>query len=198
MKLTTLTRDWEGERVAIFASGPSMSPELAERRRGWRAIAINNQVLDCAPWADVIWSSDAKWWREYGAQVEGLPGRKLSFAVGMLHPLPEVVRLSPQVYDTRPEWLSGGGNSGYAAICLAARLGASVIELYGFDMRAVGGRFRRFEYGANLNSKPRFLHWMANFERLAPELAQRGVQVVNCTPGSALRCFKFDPRAEVA
>lgn len=186
-----IRRDWEGQTVAIFASGPSMSAAIAEQNRDCRSIAINNQAMDCAPWADIIYGSDLKWWLHYWPVVSKLPGRKLSVEIGKpLHGI-EYLRPSSHVYDERPNYLSTGANSGYAALCLAAKLGAARVLLFGYDMGPRNGRFRRHDYPARLNSRPRFADWLPRFARLAPVLKQRGVDVINCTPGSSLTCFPF-------
>lgn len=187
----TITQDWRGQTAAIFASGPSMSPAVAEQARGLRTIAINNQAIDCAPWADVIYGSDQKWWRHYLPVVRGLPGRKLCLEIGQQIKGVEYLLPSSHVFDDRPGYLSTGANSGYAAICLAVKLGATRVLLYGYDMGPRNGRVRRHDYPANLNSRPRFADWIPRFRRLAPEIKRRGVDVVNCTPGSALTCFAF-------
>lgn len=193
MRVVAIRRDWEGQTVAIFASGPSMSTALADQCRHWRTIAINNQAIDCAPWADVIYGSDLKWWRHYGAAVAHLPGRKISLEIGATIPGIEYLRPSSHVFDERPSYLSTGANSGYAALCLAVKLGAAHVRLYGYDMATRNGRVRRHDYPASLNSKPRFTDWLPRFRLLAPVLKNRGVEVVNCTPGSALTCFAFEP-----
>lgn len=87
-------------------------------------------------------------------------------------------------------------NSGYQAINLALRFGARLILLLGFDMKCANdrkshffGQHKRYErahpYGA----------WRCNFKGLALRMAEAGVVVFNCTPGSALTCF---PRMELA
>lgn len=193
MSPAIINKDWTGETVAILASGPSMSLELAESLRGQcRVIAINNQSFDCAPWADVIWASDHKWWKEYYGRVKDFPGRKLMVRRGLIFPGVEFLDYSQKVHDERASFISCGGNSGYAAICLAAKYGAARVLLYGYDMRPVSGRMRRHEYPANLNSRPRFQHWIPKFALLADYLKRRNVSVVNCTPGSALKSFPFE------
>lgn len=189
----SVQRDWEGQAVAIFASGPSMNTAVADECRilGLRTIAINNQGVDCAPWADVIYGSDLKWWRHYMPRVAGLPGRKISLEIGQPISGVECLRPSGHIFDERPPYLSTGGNSGYAALCLAVKLGAARVFLYGYDMGPRSGRMRRHEYPAKLNSRPRFAHWIPRFNLLAPYLKARGVEVVNCTPGSSLTCFPF-------
>lgn len=198
MSAASIKRDWEGETVAIFASGPSMNRDIADEIRvtTTKVIAINNQAIDCAPWADVIWGSDFKWWKEHYPAVKDHPGRKFHVLQSQTHEGVETLLQGTPVFDDRPTHISCGGNSGYAALCLAVKLGAARVMLYGYDMRAVNGRMRRFEYSANLNSKPRFQHWIPKFDALSIELmTKRGVDVVNCTPGSALRCFPFSAQA---
>lgn len=193
----TIRREWEGQTAAIFASGPSMSAAIAEqcREQQLRTIAINNQAMDCAPWADIIYGSDLKWWLHYWPVVAKLPGRKISVEIGKPLQGVEYLRPSSQVFDERPCYLSTGANSGYAALCLAAKLGASRILLFGYDMGPRNGRFRRHEYPARLNSRPRFADWLPRFARLAPVLKSRGVDVINCTAGSSLTCFPFQNAA---
>lgn len=195
MNPVAINREWEGQTAAVFASGPSMSAALAEQCRELRTIAINNQAIDCAPWADVIYGSDAKWWRHYMPAVSGLPGRKISVEIGQPIRGIEYLRPSSRIFDDRPCYLSTGANSGYAALCLACKLGAKRVLLYGFDMGPRNGRMRRHDYPAHLNSRPRFADWIPRFQSLAPQLSRRGVEVINCTPGSALSCFPFQPQA---
>ena len=195
-KLVEISREWEGQTAAIFASGPSMTREQAESCRGLRCIAVNNQSFDCAPWADILWSTDRKWWLQYLARVRELPSRKLSVQIGLAGEGVEYLLPSKKPFDDRPGYISTGGNSGYAALCLAAKLGAARVLLYGFDMRKVGERSRRHDYPPNLNSAPRFHYWLPRFQELAPELTKRGVEVINCTPGSALRCFPMQQKAQ--
>jgi hypothetical protein len=190
-RLIEISREWHGQTAAIFASGPSMTAEVAERCRGLRTIAINNQSMDCAPWADIIYGSDAKWWRHYLPVIIDLPGRKISVQIGSPIQGVDYLRASKEVCDTRPTFLSTGANSGYAALCLAVKLGAARVLLYGYDMAPRNGRYRRHDYPANLNSKPRFAEWIPRYRTLALELKRRGVDVINCTPGSALTCFPF-------
>lgn len=194
MKPVAIYPVWQGETVAILASGPSLTQATADAVRGsCRVIAINDQAIDLAPWADVIYGSDQRWWHERWDAVKDLPGRKLSLMQSYFPQDVECLKRSVERYDERPDYLAGGGNSGYAALGLAVKYGAATVHLYGYDMRKVGGKLRRKEYPANLNSRSRFEHWLPNFQALAPILRGRGVNVINCTPGSALRCFEFAP-----
>ena len=182
-----------------------MCRETAEAVRGrCRVIAVNNQAIDTvdsttkelipafAPWADVLYAADAKWWHCYKDRALKFAGLKVTIKP---NPWPEVHQLlqSPQrVFDPRPTHLVSGGNSGYQALQLAVHFGATRILLCGFDMRDGPGKRRHWfgSHPAKLNGQNAYATWRAAFQRIAPVLAQRGVEVVNCTPQSTLLCFR--------
>lgn len=198
----SVPRAWVGETVAVLASGPSMSRALCEQIRGrCRTIAVNNVGIDTldstsgkfieapAPWADALFASDAKWWREYQTRAMAFAGLKITSMNGLKWPGLHSLCFSARApFDERPTHIVSGGNSGYQAVHVAAHFGAARILLFGFDMREVNKR--RHYFGAHpppCKSQGKFDRWILNFARLAPELEKRGVQLVNCTPGSALR-----------
>lgn len=85
-----------------------------------------------------------------------------------------------------PGVISSGGNSGYQAVNIAYQLGAKRILLLGYDM---GGKHwmkrpDQFEKHSPYNQ------WIYNFNMLAPVIASKGVEVINCSNVSALKCFK--------
>jgi len=197
--------EWKGETAAILASGPSMTRAQAEAVKGrCRVIAVNNQGIDTesdgevvpafAPWADILFAADAKWWRCYHKQALKFAGRKVTVRATL--PWPEVYSLVQSIeyasFDPRPTHLVSGGNSGYMAVHLAMHLGAKRILLIGFDMK--DGRLRRRHWFGNhpgrLNSRGNYNGWNRAFEKLAKVLPDMGVEVINCTPDSALRCFR--------
>lgn len=198
----TVPRDWEGETVAVLASGPSMSAAVADTVRGrCRVIAINNQAIPTlrdgvmvaalAPWADMLYAADTKWWMHYAAAARAFAGLKLT--VRTVLPFDDVHSLelstSPP-YDARPTHVVSGGNSGYQAVHVAAQRGAARILLCGFDMRDVRGKKHWFgDHPGKLNTPQRYTVWHHNFSDLGAELKRRGVEVLNCTPGSALTAF---------
>lgn len=123
---------WKGETVAVLASGPRMSQEVAESLRCHRTIAINF-TCRLAPWADMLVALDL-----------GHPILKEaeSFA-GMLvcaHPKDGLDALCAgeqcELVETGPGKYSVIMNSGLAAIGIAARMGAAKIILAGFDPSA--------------------------------------------------------------
>lgn len=87
----------------------------------------------------------------------------------------------------------GGGNSGFQACNLAVLLGAKRLVLLGFDMRTGenGESHWHGHHPAGLNNpgQSNFNGWIAHFSGAVQDFRQMGVEVINCTPGSALRCF---------
>lgn len=88
--------------------------------------------------------------------------------------------------------VGSGGNSGFQALNLAVQFGALRIALVGFDMTDRSGvhwygrnRWNR----ANNPDHSNFRRWITAFDRAAPDLKNMGVEVVNCSPHSALTCF---------
>lgn len=91
-------------------------------------------------------------------------------------------------FDPAPDCLRSGNNSSYAAIHLAAHLGARKIILLGVDMKhGPDGRTHWHEgYG-----RPHLQHTLdvqmrPHFDHLVKPLAERGITVVNANPESAL------------
>lgn len=93
--------------------------------------------------------------------------------------------------------ISGGGNSGYQAVHLAATFGASKIVLLGFDMQRTGSRSHSHgDHLKPLRNGSNFKLFMERFVPLARDLKARGVQVVNSSRSTALRCFPLVPLEE--
>lgn len=193
----TVPRMWEGEQVAIFASGPSMNRRTVEAARiaGMKTIAIN-RTIELAPDADMLYASDGGFWNYYKPQMKGL---KVSvFCDGNKSrrsqlPPDDVLMLKNSGFtgfDPDPSCIRTGKNGGHAALHVAAHTGARQIFLFGYDMH--GGHWHG-RYPVPLrNTKPeQYVAWAPMFAELAAALRQRGIEVFNCTPGSALRAFQM-------
>lgn len=168
-----MTRD---DIVAVLATGPSMSQEVADSVRSLRVIAVSN-AYTLAPWAEALVSGDAQWWEHHTPAWVGFKGRK--FSSHRLHGI-------EQVRGTH------GWHSGMVAVRVAFDvLGARRILLLGFDMR--GGHFFGSHPSPLKNPGPgQFARFQLQFAKMRIPV---GVEVINCTPGSALSCF---PRRTLA
>jgi hypothetical protein len=59
----SVAREWAGETVFIIGGGPSVLGVDLEVLRGRRVIVINSSVY-AAPWADMLYFGDFRWWNE--------------------------------------------------------------------------------------------------------------------------------------
>lgn len=197
--------DWPGSTVVCIGGGPSLTPAQVEACRGRvdaagpvRVIAIND-AYRLAPWADVLYFCDDKWWQWHHGKLGGWKGLIVRLQGGQHDfgdPRIKVLRNldEPGGLAARRDGLHHGKNSGYQAIGLAVHFGAARVLLLGYDMHAplVNGRPKTHWFGDHPGGTSSdiyarsFLPW---FETMAKPLAERGVEVINCTPGSALRTF---------
>lgn len=179
-----------------------MSPAVAAVLRGrCRVISVNSE-FESAPWADVLYAADGPWWKNNPKAVQ-FAGLKVTIRPhgGKAFEAPEVLELQnggPAGFDDRPTHLRTCGNSGYQAMHLAAHFGARRILLYGFDMHKPQGKPAHWfgEHTWKRTHVSPYPMFVARMTESAPEFAARGVEVLNCTPGSALRCFPFASSSE--
>lgn len=181
-----------GGTVAILASGPSMSQEVADavHAAGVPAIAVNT-TFRLAPWAWMVYAADAEWW-EHPTHRDVFEHPGLKVTIGGSRRLPGVHALrntGADGFDPEPGCVRTGSNSGYQAVHIAAQAGARRILLCGFDMH--GGHWHGdHPHGLRRNTTATFEKFRARFTTLVRPLRERGIDVVNVTPGSRLDCFR--------
>lgn len=190
-----------GKIVAILATGPSLDREDIEaaRRAGFSAIAVNN-AYEYAPWAEILYAADRKWWESYGeAGALGGPGA-LAFRglkVTIMEPTdPCILRIGhggTHGFDLRPDHVRTGSNSATQAAHIAVHGGARRIVLLGCDCRApVAGPAHCFgDHDWRKRKDSPYELFLEGWRKFAAELPKT-VEIINCTPGSAIDCF---PRA---
>lgn len=205
MNTWSIPTDWKGQAAAILGSGPSMSMDVANKihASGLRSIAVNDQGIDktvtkdkprpaMAPWADILYAADRDWWYENRIPAACFKGLKVSVFALSHRDFPILLDTmmlgngGQRGFDDRKDHIRTGDNSGYQAMHVAAHLGASPILLFGFDMH---GTHWFGDHHWRQGHVPRFSHFVKMFEAGEPEFRKRGIEIVNCTPGSSMRCF---------
>lgn len=143
-----------------------------------------------APWAGHLYAADRKWWDvNVGAVRAGFHGQTWTCDAHAVkrYKLTHVKALPHPFLSTTPGVIHTGRNSGYQAINLAYMLGARRVVLLGYDMQRTGGR------GHFFGDHPRGLRnddpgqYVGCFNAMQPERV--GLEVINCTRETALRCF---------
>lgn len=158
---------------ALLAPGPSASAEDAERvRAAGIPLGVIGNAFQLAPWADFLAATDAAWWRKYPEALT-LPGAKYT-----MHQVKGVERVKVAGYVSV--------NSGVLGLEVARSKGASRILLFGFDMHGTHF-FGPYTNGLSNTSEAKRRMHLAQYARWAKR--NHEIQVINCTPGSALQCF---------
>jgi hypothetical protein len=199
-------RQWHGMTAIVAATGPSLTEAVAERCRVAHdedddvAVLAVNDAWRLMPWADALYACDAAWWQLHTGT--GFTGDKWSshhangndkLAVAERYGLALVQGKTEKGFSTDPSCIHYGGNSGFQAINLAMLFGARRIVLVGFNLQPLGGQVHFF------GDHPKGLRQTARYERFLPafnEAAKRlpaGVEIINATPDSALKCFPCMP-----
>jgi len=158
-----------------------------------RVIAIND-AYRLAPWADVLYACDERWWKwQYRGHT-----REIAAFAGVRYSIDPRAGKWPHVQVLRntgraglerdPSALRHGHNSGYQAVNLAVHFGAARILLLGYDMQATGGHEHWFGHHPMVKRSPYGL-FRQHFQEIVKPLREAGVEVWNCSRATALDVF---------
>lgn len=153
-----------------------------------------NDAWQLAPWADVLYACDGRWWDakrpQAGQQAPGLWVSQDEPACAR-YGLAYAPSRTGQGLCREPWVVNQGLNSGYQALNLAYHFGARQVLLLGFDMQKTGGKSHWFgDHPGKLNVPSPYTEFVKRFDLLAKDLEAEGVNVINCSRDTALRCFK--------
>lgn len=167
------------EAVFILASGPSMTQEDADKVSEYYTIAVNS-TWKLAPWCDVLFAGDMRWWKSYGHEVD-IPAKRISNA-----------KTAERLYDAkamkRSDAATAGHNSGQMAIIWALQAGAPEIYLLGFDCSVRHGIHHHGEHDKTPNpNQTRCNNWKSQFARINKFYPQ--AKIYNCSRYTELDCF---------
>lgn len=190
--------DWRGRTCVVAASGPSLTDaqaEAIEANQQCTCIVTNTSYQKfLAP--DVVYGCDFLWWKvNMQAVKDHYRGNSFVRYWTQDRAAAERFGLNYVRHESREGLgrtaLRTGGNSGYGAVNLAYLFGAKRILLIGFDMKEgpKGEKHWHPDHPKPLVQKQQFHEWIHKFKALADDLKAAGVEVINCTPGSALKCF---------
>lgn len=205
--MVTVPKLWPGRTVACVAPGPSLVRADVAQLLGRVPIIAINDAWGLVPEADVLYSSDEYWFPRHKG-VPAFAGRKYAVLPNgnaynpfEAYPAIEVLRNTGfEGLEIDPTGLRTGKNSGYAAINLAVHFGAARVLLLGYDMR-LGPREREFPFRRRPHFDEsrtslrawHFSYWRPFYETIRAPLAAAGIEVLNCTPRSALTVFPHVP-----
>jgi len=190
-----LPRSLDGESVFIIGGGPSLRSFDPRDIEGRLAI-VTNEAYAVFPEAHALVFVDFHWWQRRREEVLAtFKGRIIGRGpYDWQYRKDGVTNVG---YKTGQEWsddgrVLGGKNSGLAAMNAAALMGAHRMFLLGFDCQQVGGRANYHRLHLAVEQKQNRYHdlFIPEFRKAALRIESLGrPMVINCTPGTALKCF---------
>jgi hypothetical protein len=162
---------------ALLAPGPS-ARELVPQIPTDVKLGVIGNAFELVDSAEFLVSADRGWWLKHPAAIEFKAAHYCN-APGV----PDVVNVS----------VDPGMNSGLIGLIVAVRKGATQIRLYGFDMHG-SHFFGQYENGLRNTTGIRREAFHEQYAEWAG--ANRHIEILNCTPGSALTCFPFEVRKD--
>lgn len=187
--------NWSEDTAVILASGPSLRDQYLydlDQRYDVQTIAVNSSFGLIRP--NVVFGVDFLFWKTHHDNVA-----KKTIAARWT-----TDRTAAERYGLN--FIKGSNtpglgkshvhtqcNSGMAAINLAYLFGAKKIILLGFDMKLGpnGEKHHHADHPAPLVQGQQFGDWLHKAQFLARDLDVANIDVVNCTPGSALTAFRL-------
>lgn len=170
-----MAADWTGMDVVCMASGPSLTKSDVEKVRKWRKsgknrrVIVTNNTYQLAPWADVLYGMDSKWWKVMEPEFSG-----------------ECLTAVDNAPGANKSSSAKGGNSGAGAMLLAAHRGAKTIIMLGYDCKIGEGGIRHWHgaHKAPLGNAVSLPTFYGHFKDAAAKL--KNVDVVNCSRATKL------------
>lgn len=199
--LQKISDDWRGGFCIVAASGPSLTPDIAAACRGHRVVAVSD-AYRLLPDADILYSCDSEWWHVHQGCVSfkgerwsshGDAFRNDKRKAAKEYGLNLVRGCDGEGFSFDPALIHYGNLSGFQAVNLAGhKIGwHGRIALVGFDMRQVDGVSHFFgDHPKGLRKQTKYEKWAKHFAAAAKTLPPT-VEIVNCTPGSAITCFRM-------
>jgi hypothetical protein len=195
-------RIWPGATCVIAGSGPSLTDEDIEyvrqaRERSAVKLIVINTTYRLAPWADMLYACDGRWWDQYKPDFHGLKVSPDARAVEY-----GAVRVPGEDLDGLsfdPLRIHFGANSAYQALNVAVLMGVKRVLFLGLDMTNSGGSHWHGDHPNGLNNPSDHMTetWRRKFATTPPDLAKAGVEVINCSRHTALECFPRRPLENV-
>jgi hypothetical protein len=189
--------------AVILAGGPSLTQEQinAAQFSGHFTIVVN-ATYQKMPGANVLYSGDFMFWRTYIAKIRAskFKGELWTQDNSAAARWPDIKRIKGgNRGGLGKDVIHQNGNSGAQAINFAFIKGFRRMILLGFDMKLGpnGEKHHHPDHPSPCVQAQTFDEWLKKFGPLAADLKKEKVEVLNATPGSALKLFPMVDWREV-
>lgn len=194
-------RVWEDKKVVVMATGPSLTTEqVQEVEDSDAAVVVVNDSWQLAPWADVLYACDMKWWKwhheEARKSFEGLRVTNDN-TKQIFQSFPELSVLHGKHapgFSRESSTIHYGRNSGYQAVNLALLTGTKTVILLGFDYNYNHRNGAAHWFGDHPDKvrtgEAGFKRWIKEWETTVDDVKQFGARIINCSPGTSLTLYE--------
>jgi len=201
--------------LICIAAGPSlMRRDVAMcERAGLPIMVVNgafmfaesivvNGAFRFAESPEYHYAGDTRWWLRNYDQAQ-LWSQKFSIRADKYDQgfpgVRQMDRGTTEGFSTTWPVISTGKNSGYAAINLAYLLGFRRLILLGYDMKFTsdGKKHCHPDHPDSNPSEDTVDEWLRIFHKMAPEMKELGLDILNATRDTALECFPLVRLEEV-
>lgn len=186
---------WTGQTVVVLAGGPSLLPSLPAVERAVaagraRALAVNN-AFQIAPWADWLHASDYAWWRHHAQSALLFPGVKTAAQAVPFRAVNYLFHVPKTTWTPDADKIAGPNSAHHAAV-IAIHAGAARVVLCGVDCRTDAGSHWHGDHPLPLRNSAATTFQNA-VKAWAAFAGEAPVEIINCSPGSAVTCFPSMP-----
>lgn len=166
-----------------------------------QTVIVINDGYQIAPWATYHYFCDGKWWdwHKDREDYQAFTGQRITQEKEKNCKEPGLWRVQGNAgtgVSFDPNLIHYGSNSGFQVLNIAVLMGASRILLLGYDMK-FGKDGRAHWFGDHPDKiRSNYASFLTNFSIAADQLKGK-VEVINCSPDTALTCFRKASLASV-
>lgn len=192
---------WKNEPAFILGGGPSLKGFDPTPLRGkGRIFAVNESGLTMAPYADVLFWADVRWydWNKDRLHLHTGEYKITRKRVYNRPPIDTEIKYIKFLPNRLSHWKDsiGGWCGGSSTLNLAYLMGCDPIFLLGFDMRDEPLETWREGNWHQRHVEPPVIgqrrdRFIPALENMATHFDKIRLRIFNCNPNSALRCFPF-------
>lgn len=189
----------ERRTAVIIASGPSAGEADLSLCKGWPVVVVND-CFRLYPDADLLYACDRQWWDIHQRDTQGFAGERWTQCAetAQKYGLSHIAGEPGAGFSSRRGLIFYNWNSGAQAMQLAWQMGARRLILIGFDCGKIKDKVHWFgDHPRGLVNESPWQMFIGAFELMAKDCEKLGIEVINTSMGSLLRCFPRRPLAEV-
>lgn len=185
-----IPQDWPGETAYIVAGGPSAGTQPLHLLADRLVIAVNCSWA-AVPRAQYLFFGDSRWWQAYRRELlQWFHGCIVTCSDIRHERVLRLRKLMPPQLASDPSSVTMRRTSLSGAISLAIHLGARRLVLLGADGKpSADGAMHHHAPHPWPQRRGCWKEQTDELVALSSRIADRGITVVNASPGSALKCW---------